>query len=454
MTSTDDPSRHPVPGGSLVERVAPAALGREFRWLWSQTSITNLGDGILLAAGPLLVTTITSEPFAVAMAVFLQQLPWVIFGVPAGTLIDRIDRRRLVVVVNLLRSVVLIVLAASVATSTAGLPIIYGAVFLIGTAETFSDNAGGALLATYVPKARLGVANARLTGTSIVTNQLVGPPVGALLFTIGAAIPFGVDAVCGVLGAALIARIAARPTPEPAAGPELATSVVEFVPPGMIAVPPSADVADRPRFREEMVEGMHWLWRHPPLRTLALTIFFFNVTFHAGMAVFVLYATDHLGLGDVGFGLLLTVEAIGGLVGSASYGRLERRFSLAAIMRGGLIIETLTHLVLAVTSSALVAGAMLTIFGVHAVVWGTTATTVRQRAVPEGLLGRVTGVYMLGAVGGGLIGTLLGGLIAQQFGLTAPFWFGFIGSAVLLLVIWRSLGAIAHAPTAVAEPSP
>jgi MFS family permease len=171
------------------------------------------------------------------------------------------------------------------------------------------------------------------------------------------------------------------------------------------------------------------------------------------MAVFVLYATDHLGLGDVGFGLLLTVEAVGGLIGSASYGRLERRFSLAAIMRGGLIIETLTHLVLAVTSSALVAGAMLTIFGVHAVIWGTTATTVRQRAVPEGLLGRVTGVYMLGAVGGGLIGTLLGGLIAQQFGLTAPFWFGFVGSTVLLFAIWGSLGAIAHAPTAVAEPS-
>jgi len=428
VTAEAEPTRHRGPGGGLVERVAPKALGREFRWLWSQTAITNLGDGILLAAGPLLVTTITLEPFAVAMAVFLQQLPWVIFGIPAGALIDRLDRRRLVVVVNLLRAIVLGILAAGVASGTAGLPIIYGAVFLIGTAETFSDNAGGALLATYVPKARLGVANARLTGTSIVTNQLVGPPVGAFLFTAGMAIPFGVDAICALLGAALIARIAA-------------------VPPVPASASPAAS-AERPHLRQEMADGMRWLWRHPPLRTLALTIFFFNVTFHAAMAVFVLYATQHLGLGDVGYGVLLTVGAVGGLIGSASYARLERRFSLAAIMRGGLIIETLTHLSLALTSSALVAAATMTVFGIHAVVWGTTATTVRQRAVPEGLLGRVTGVYMLGAVGGGLIGTLLGGLIAQRFGLLAPFWFGFVGSTILLVTLWGSLGAIAHAPAA------
>jgi MFS family permease len=434
VTPDSEPSVGRWTGGGIVERVIPAALGREYRWLWSQTAITNMGDGILLAAGPLLVTTITLEPFAVALAVFLQQLPWVVFGVPAGAVIDRVDRRRLVVVVNVLRALVLIVLAASVATGTAGLPIVYGAVFLIGTAETFSDNAGGALLATYVPTARLGVANARLTGTSIVTNQLVGPPIGALLFTAGMAIPFGIDAVCALLGAALIARIAARRPAMPLAGSD------------------PIELTDRPHLRQEMADGVRWLWHHRPLRALALTIFFFNVTFHAGMAVFVLYATEHLGLGDVGFGLLLTVGAIGGLIGSAFYGHLERRFSLATIMRGGLVIETLTHLVLALTTSAIVAGATMLLFGIHAVAWGTTATTVRQRAVPEGLLGRVTGVYMLGAFGGGLIGTLVGGLIAQRFGLTAPFWFGFFGSAVLLVVIWGTLADIAHAPTAVAEP--
>jgi MFS family permease len=417
-----------APGrAGLVQRVVPTSLGRDFRWLLAQSTVTNLGDGILLSAGPLLVTTLTTEPFAVAMAVFLQQLPWVVFGIPAGAVIDRADRRRLTVLVNLLRAGVLIALAATVASGTVSVPIVLGAVFLIGTAETFSDNASGALLATVVPKPHLGLANARLGGSAILANQLAGPPIGALLFGVGMAVPFGADALCALIGASFVARIAAVGRADPAA-------------------------TARRHIRHEMVDGMRWLWRHPPLRTLALTIFFFNVTFHAAMAVYVLYATVHLGLDDLGYGLLITVGAVGGLVGSASYGRLERRFSLATLMRVGLLLETITHLILATTTSALVAGATMALFGIHAVVWGTTATTVRQRAVPERLLGRVTAVYMLGAVGGGLIGTLLGGLIAQRFGLTAPFWFGFIGSAVLLVVIWGTLDDIAHAPSAAADP--
>ena len=90
----------------------------------------------------------------------------------------------------------------------------------------------------------------------------------------------------------------------------------------------------------------------------------------------------------------------------------------------------------------------MTLFGIHAVVWGTTSTTVRQRAVPTAYMGRVTSVYMLLNVGGGAIGAVIGGLIAQRFGIVAPLWFGFVGSAVLLIAIWRTLDDIAHAPNA------
>ena len=138
--------------------------------------------------------------------------------------------------------------------------------------------------------------------------------------------------------------------------------------------------------------------------------------------------------------------AIGGLIGAALYGTLERRFSLATLMRFGLGLETVTHLILATTTSVLVAFATMTLFGIHEVVWGTTSTTVRQRSVPAALMGRVTSVYMLGVYGGTVIGGVIGGLIAQAFGVTGPFWFGFIGSAVLLAVIWRTLDDIAHAP--------
>lgn len=405
-----------------MERLSPEILGREFRWLWGSAAFTNLGDGVLLAAGPLLVTTLTREPFAVAMAVFLQQLPWVVLGIPAGALIDRVDRRRLTIIVNLARVVVLTLLAVTVVTGTVNLAIVLTAMFLIGTAETFADNAGSALVATSVPREHLGLANARLSGTAVFTNQLAGPPIGALLFGVGMAIPFGIDAICALTGAVLIARLAPRPPPTTIAPPR--------------------------HIRHEIADGMRWLWRHPPVRTLALTIFFFNVTFGAAMSVYVLLAKERLGLDDFGFGLLITVGAVGGLIGSAAYPALERRYSLATLMRGGLLLETVTHLVLALTTSPLVAAATMTLFGIHAVIWGTTSTTVRQRAVPAALLGRVTSVYMLGGVGGMALGSLIGGVLAQQFGITAPFWFGFFGSAILVALIWRTLVEIAHTPVA------
>jgi predicted MFS family arabinose efflux permease len=123
-------------------------------------------------------------------------------------------------------------------------------------------------------------------------------------------------------------------------------------------------------------------------------------------------------------------------------------------MRVGLLIETVTHLVLALTTSAAVALGTMVVFGAHAFVWGTTAPVVRQRAVPDALLGRVTGVYTVGLVGGIVVGTPIGGLLAREFGITAPFWFGFIGSALLVAVLWRQFPKIAHAGDVRADASP
>jgi MFS family permease len=124
------------------------------------------------------------------------------------------------------------------------------------------------------------------------------------------------------------------------------------------------------------------------------------------------------------------------------------------LMRVGLIVETLTHLGLAVTREPLVAGAIMAVFGVHAVVWGTTSTTVRQRSVPSRLLGRVTSVYMLASIGGMALGSLVGGALAQRWGVVAPYWFGFAGSALLTAVMWRSFLNIAHAAEVGPEADP
>ena len=181
------------------------------------------------------------------------------------------------------------------------------------------------------------------------------------------------------------------------------------------------------------------------MRTLVLTILIFNITFGAAWSVLVLYATEHLGLGDVGFGLVTTVTAAGGLVGTVSYGWLTRRISLGNIMRIGLIIETAhPSRRWPSTSSPYVAMPVFFVFGAHAFVWGTTSITIRQRAVPTELQGRVGAVNLVGVYGGLVVGAAIGGVIAQRWGVTAPFWFAFVGSAVFVVLIWGQLSHIAH----------
>jgi predicted MFS family arabinose efflux permease len=150
-------------------------------------------------------------------------------------------------------------------------------------------------------------------------------------------------------------------------------------------------------------------------------------------------------MGEIGFGLLATVSAVGGLLGTALYGWITRRVSLGNILRVGLVIETLTHLALAVTTVPAVAMGIFFVFGAHAFIWGTMSVTVRQRAVPGELQGRVGSVNMLGVFGGLVAGSAIGGVIAQHWGVTAPFWFAFVGSAVFVVAIWGQLSHIAHA---------
>jgi len=161
--------------------------------------------------------------------------------------------------------------------------------------------------------------------------------------------------------------------------------------------------------------------------------------------VLVLYATQRLGLGEVGFGLLTTVSAVGGLLGTLAYGRITRHVSLGNLMRVGLVVETFTHLALAITTNPWVAMVIFFVFGAHAFIWGTTSITVRQRAVPGELQGRVGSVNLVGVYGGLVAGAAIGGVLAQQYGVTAPFWFAFAGSAVFVVLIWGQLAHIAHA---------
>ena len=301
----------------LVEAVAPARMGTGFRWLLSAEWFNNLGDGMALAAGPLLIASQTRNPTLVALATIMQRAPWFLFGLYAGWIADRFDRRLMVAIADAFRGVVLVGLAAVIATGEVNVPLVLVAMFLLGTAETFADTAAGTLMPMLVTPRDLGVANARVSFGRRALNELVGPPLGAALFIGGLAVPFMVQAVMVGVGAVLVSRIA-------------------------VGVP--ADLEVSRGIRTDVREGVLWLWRNPPVRTLTLTIVLFNLTFGAMWPMLVLYSDERLGLGEFGFGLLLSASAVGGVLGAMSYGWLEQRIALGTLMRSALLYETCMHL--------------------------------------------------------------------------------------------------------------
>jgi predicted MFS family arabinose efflux permease len=381
--------------------------------------VANAGDGLALSAGPLLVASQSDDPILVATAALLLRLPWLVFGLYAGTIADRLDRRLLVVVCDGLRATVLAVLSFTIITGVVNITVVLVAMFLMGVAEVFADTATQTLLPMLVDRGDLGIGNARLQTGFIAMNQLVGPALGAFLFATGRAVPFVTQCVCVALGVVLVSRIG---TPRGGLGAQ-----------------------DGRHLRHEIAEGVRWLLNNAAVRTLALVMLTFNVSFACAWSTLVLYATRHLDMGEVGYGFLTTAAAIGGLASTSAYGWLERHVALATLMRTCLTLEVLLHLAMAVNTVPVVAVLLMFVFGAYAFVWNTVASTVRQRATPAEFQGRVSSVYSVGLYGGLVVGLALGGPIAHAWGLTAPFWFGFAGSGITLILIWRSLGFVALA---------
>ncbi|XVU26159.1 MFS transporter [Actinoplanes sp. CA-054009] len=397
-----------------------APLGADFWKLWTSSAVTNLGDGITMVAGPLLVASITSNPAAVAGAVFAQQLPWLLFALASGAWADRLDRRKLVVTVNVMRAVALGGLAVAVGCGAASVQLIYAVFFLLGIGETLADTASSAFVPALVPAERRPVANSLLYANFNVLNQFAAKPLGAWLFVIAAAVPFGVNALTFALAAALVAAIRSVPPPEKR--------------------PPA-------RLRTDIAEGIRWLARHRLLRTLALTMAVGNVVFCAAFAVFVLYAEERLGLTGVGYGVLLIAFAVGGLLGTLVAPPLIRRLgSTTTLLRAGLLIEVALHATLALTREPAVAAVMIVVFGVHTTIWGVVVTTIRQRDVPSSMFGRISSVYAFLDLGGAAIGSLLGGAVATAYGLVATYWTAALAMTVVAVAAWRPIATTAPSP--------
>ena len=343
---------------------------------------------------------------------------------------DRLDRRLLMAAVDGFRTVLLLGLAFAVLLDFVSIPLLYVVFFLMGTAETLFDTASVSILPAVVPRESLEKANGRLFGAQIVANEFAAPPLGGFLFAVAASVPFFLDAGSFAAASALVLFMRGK----------FKTERIEGAPPTTIWT--------------EISEGLRWLWGNRLLRTLAVSLGVANLTMTAAISIFVLFAQERLGLGPFGYGVLMTSVAVGGVFGSFAAEYLVRWIGSGTTMRIGLIIEAVSTSVIALSREPLVVGAMLALFGFHAIVWNVITISLRQQIIPERLLGRVNSAYRLLGLGGMSIGALIGGFLARGFGLTAPFWFASASVVILIFFVWRIINNQTVSEAQAESPSP
>lgn len=384
-----------------------------FLRLWGGTASSNLADGILLAAAPLLAAAMTRDPGLVAGTVVANKLPWFLFSLLSGVVVDRFSHRTLLFIANGLRAAALLGLAVALQFGVSSIAVLYAALFILGTAETVVDTAALAILPKVLKKERLEDGNGRIYSTQAVLNELVGPPVGSALFALATVLAFFAGSAAFALAGLLF-----------------------------LLLPKEADASERVHtafslriMLREIGEGMRWFLGDRMIRAAAVMAGVANLVSSATLGILVLYAQDELGVGTAGYGWLLTGEAIGGTLAGIVAGTLVRRLGTGFVIFLSNALPAVGYATLYLASSYYVAWVALSISAFAVVLGNVVVITLRQTAVPEHLVGRVTSSYRLFALGAVPLGGLLGGILASSYGVRSPFLAGAVSLLVLAVAV-------------------
>lgn len=392
-------------------------LSGAFWALWSASALGDLATGSVLVAVPLLAAALTRDPVLIGGLTAATLLPWLLFGIPAGVLVDRMDRRTAMVAGNVIRAAALAALGALIVAGHADLRALFAVALLLGTAETVYDCAARAALISVAPVAQIDRANGLLITTHMVASDFLGGPLAGTLFAVTAALPFGLDAAAFALAAGILLalpRLRANAEGADHGGPDHG----------------GADHGGADQLRREWLEGLHLIWADGELRGLCLLSATLAVGGELAQSVTVLFALQVLHLPGQWFGLFAAAAGVGVLLGGSIANRLVRRFGRARVLIGALAGYGASLAATGLTTSAWQAAAMYALGSATVAAWNVLSMSARQILVPGESFGRFHGAWRTVVWGSAPIGAVASGLVAAQFGLRAPWLVG--GTLILL----------------------
>ncbi|MGI9608784.1 MAG: MFS transporter [Acidimicrobiia bacterium] len=392
--------------------MSDSALGQRFWALWSAFTTSNLGDGLTLVGFPLMAISLTDDARLVALVAAFRFLPFLVIGLPAGVLIDRFDRRHIAMIAQLGRALALVGIGFSAVTDTASIFGLATGAFVVGMGEVMTDGGLPAVVRDVVSLNHLEVANSRLRASETVSNTFIGPPVGAFLFQLDPSIPFFAAAALYILTIALLANLHGTFKPE---------------------VDPDAG-----SFLRQMMTGLSYVWNHPVLRPLALTVAAFAFVGEAGNAIFVILATERYGLSEFQYGLLLTGDAVASVTMSFFVLALVKKTSHGTSMKVSVVAFCAQAFIFGFSTLIPLAVLAVVFGGISDPTWNVISGTVRQRLVDDQIFGRMMTAYLFLAWSFQPLGALFGGVIAERFG---PQWVYVVSGTVVgsLLIFARPL---------------
>jgi len=389
-------------------------LGPAFNRLWGASLTTNLADGILAVAAPLLAITLTKNPVLISMLSALVMLPWLFFAIPIGALVDRVDRRILLASANAFRCVIAALIALSISTDTMTIYLLFLATFLIGICEVAADTSSQSLIPQILDNSQFERGNSRLQISETVVQGFIGTPISGFLYAAAIYLPFIANSLGFLLAAVLTAFIP-----------------VKF----LQDLREKSPEKTKSSFLSEIKFGVKYLYANKLLRGIVLTTASIGFCYSISISTIILFITQELALKPAFFGIALSIQALGAILGGLLAPALSKRFGRSQVMAVCIFLSSLFVLLEGFAPNIYIFITLATLGAFTISNWNILLMSMYQNLIPQDLFGRIHGARRTIVWGLMPFGSLIGGFLANA-GLRTPL---IVGGLVATIISSSSL---------------